>query len=142
VEGLGWSDENTAYEFKDSLLLARGGNYYYRLKQVDFNLEYEYSKTVMVNVPQIHQSSIWSAYPNPIYNGDLLSIASKMEFASDRVISIKVISSQTTINSFQATTESEINDNLRAILPKLPKGLFVLEFTWENKREYLKIVKR
>ena len=142
VKGMGWSDENTAYEFKDSLLLARGRNYYYRLKQVDFNLEYEYSKTVMVNVSQINQSSMWAAYPNPIYNGDLLSIASKVQFTSERDICIKVISSQTTIYSFQAATESDIHDNLRAILPELPKGLFVLEFSWEDKQEYIKLIKR
>jgi hypothetical protein len=47
VEGAGSSDEENSYRFMD--LDARKGASYYRLKQIDFDGEYNYSQTIIVN---------------------------------------------------------------------------------------------
>lgn len=47
VKGSGTSDEETTYRFMD--LDARKGVSYYRIKQVDFDSDFDYSQTVVVN---------------------------------------------------------------------------------------------
>ena len=141
IAGKGWSDVVTDYLFEDTNVMAEGGNYYYRLRQVDFNLEYEYSKTVMVNVPNANRSTAWSAFPNPIYDGDLISLISKNPL-NDSEVNVRIISSQSTISVFSASTQLEINEKLRHSVFSLPKGLFLIEVTVGNKIDYIKIFKR
>jgi hypothetical protein len=47
MEGIGWSDMPVGYEFADEELPLVGGNVYYRLKQVDFDTTFSYSKVLI-----------------------------------------------------------------------------------------------
>lgn len=60
VKGAGFSNEKLAYEFIDRDFLGGQLNYY-RLKQVDYNGEYEYSEIISVNTPL----PTMQLYPNP-----------------------------------------------------------------------------
>jgi hypothetical protein len=60
VESAGYSDNITYYEYLD--LTYRGGTHYYRLKQVDLDGEYAYSKVIVVNDGVKNSIRI---YPNP-----------------------------------------------------------------------------
>ncbi len=62
VEGVGTTNETNIYNFNDNNP-ANGLNYY-RLKQVDFNGEYEYSKIISVDVD--NNGSDISVFPNPV----------------------------------------------------------------------------
>jgi len=62
VEGNGTTTERHNYSFVDANLI--GGQYLYRLKQIDFNGEYEYSDIVEVELLPV-QYALFQNYPNP-----------------------------------------------------------------------------
>ncbi len=63
VEGSGNSNSNKDYSFTDSRLTS-GLEYYYRLKQIDTDGQYEYSNEVSVTL-SIDSYSLYQNYPNP-----------------------------------------------------------------------------
>ena len=63
VNGKGTTTEPQSYSFVDKELDA--GKYQYRLKQIDFNGTFEYSKTVEVEINQPTKFSLEQNYPNP-----------------------------------------------------------------------------
>ncbi len=68
VEGSGNSSELIQYEFIDENPLA--GNNYYRLKQVDFDGQYEYSKTIHIEW-SLGQINFTRIFPNPTNTGSI-----------------------------------------------------------------------
>ncbi len=58
-------DQAAAYDFTDAEV-TEGKIYYYRLKQVDMNEAFTYSKVVTVSV--VGKKSDWQLYPNPSKN--------------------------------------------------------------------------
>lgn len=69
VEGRGTSTVTNHYEFIDST--ANSGNNYYRLKQIDFDGQFEYSKIAQVKVPP--DQVYFRISPNP--TSDILYIS-------------------------------------------------------------------
>jgi hypothetical protein len=63
VSGNGTTSEVQNYSFSDNGLPL--GKYYYRLKQVDFNGQYEYSDVVEVNLDVPGTFTLNQNYPNP-----------------------------------------------------------------------------
>ncbi|HSJ67621.1 MAG TPA: hypothetical protein VK921_08100 [Anditalea sp.] len=121
LEGVGWSVDITNYNFGDITFHTKGGNIYYRLRQVDFNLEYEYSKTVKMSVPDIKFNPVWKPYPNPLYEGDILRIFKNLPFDFTNEIQIRVISSQSTLSEYSAISLVEIKWGCRADYIKIFK---------------------
>lgn len=62
LEGVGTTNETNNYKFNDNN--PSNGVNYYRLKQVDFDGEYEYSKIISVKVE--NENSSISVFPNPV----------------------------------------------------------------------------
>jgi len=62
VEGYGTTTETHNYSYVDANLTA--GKYLYRLKQIDFNGQYEYSDVVEVELIPV-QYALFQNYPNP-----------------------------------------------------------------------------
>ncbi|MGQ9642780.1 MAG: T9SS type A sorting domain-containing protein, partial [Ignavibacterium sp.] len=63
VPGAGTTTENRTYNFSDKNLTK--GKYLYRLKQVDFNGTFEYSKIIEVDVVSPAKFELAQNYPNP-----------------------------------------------------------------------------
>jgi hypothetical protein len=63
VPGFGTTTETHSYSFIDAD--AENGVYYYRLKQIDFDGSYEYSKIVEVDIAQPFKFTLEQNYPNP-----------------------------------------------------------------------------
>jgi hypothetical protein len=63
VNGFGTTTETKNYTFSENNL--SGGTYYYRLKQIDFNGQYEYSPVVEANVISPVEFALVQNYPNP-----------------------------------------------------------------------------
>ncbi|MCB0738170.1 MAG: S8 family peptidase [Bacteroidetes bacterium] len=77
VEGNGTSQEVHSYQFTDhspSTMNHEPSTIYYRLKQVDYNGDFEYSKVIAVNLGKQEQSASFSVWPNPV-NGDVLFVS-------------------------------------------------------------------
>lgn len=140
VQGKGWTDSKTEYSFGDENLPIGGGNIYYRLRQVDFNLNFEYSKTVVIRVPPIMVTKgKWRVYPNPVNDVNFYITNTEREEIS--AIEFKVLSSQDQIRSIKVANERELTDAVKKRFDKLPKGVFIVEIQWNQKVEYLKILK-
>jgi len=68
VTGAGTTDNQQTYLFEDRFPLA--GRSFYRLKQTDFNGDYEYSEVISI-VHQATESNLSATvYPNPALSGD------------------------------------------------------------------------
>lgn len=63
VNGKGTTTEIQNYSYTDNNLME--GNYSYRLKQVDFNGQFEYSKTINVEVTAPVEFNLAQNFPNP-----------------------------------------------------------------------------
>lgn len=64
VKGNGTTNEPSAYSFTD--LNLRTGKYYYRLKQIDYNGNFEYHNLAeAVNIGKPINSDVYQNYPNP-----------------------------------------------------------------------------
>jgi len=63
IEGNGTTTEPSEYSYIDKLL--KTGMYYYRLKQIDFGGNYEYSEEVLIDVKGPLTFKLGQNYPNP-----------------------------------------------------------------------------
>jgi hypothetical protein len=142
VQGMGWKDSITEYTFVDKDLPLTGGNIFYRLKQVDFNGIYSYSKIISIKVANIqYTKGVWRAYPNPT-NGKLLKInlLEKSQY-QEGFITLRVIHPTSVINQVTVESESAMNEYLAKLLPTIPSGVFVIEVSWGQKMEHIKVLK-
>ena len=71
VPGFGTTTEPRSYSYTDNL--ANSGNYYYRLKQIDYNGAFTYSDIVEVNVAAPIEFTLEQNYPNPFNPSTLIS---------------------------------------------------------------------
>ncbi|MBE9465088.1 T9SS type A sorting domain-containing protein [Dyadobacter subterraneus] len=110
------------YNHQDNSLPS--GIYYYRLKQVDLDDSYHYSRVISVKIST--ESSV-RIFPNPV--SDQLSIQSEIEINSVEII-----------NSFGIKLQSNmVNKNsLQLDMSKFPSGLYIIRVNNEG----LKIVKK
>ena len=63
IEGHGTTTETQTYFYSDQSVT--GGSYSYRLKQIDFDGSFEYSKVIEVEVPALREFALDQNYPNP-----------------------------------------------------------------------------
>ena len=67
VKSVGNSSKKTTYLFNDSLIIELSQTLYYRLKQVDYNGAFKYSKIIAIN-NSINKNAPIKVYPNPAIN--------------------------------------------------------------------------
>ncbi len=84
VQGIGTTTEERRYSYTDKI--DKTGIYYYRLKQVDYDGSYEYSKTIEVNISSPLQYSLSQNYPNPFNS----STSIKYQIPRDEFVTIKI----------------------------------------------------
>ncbi len=71
VKGFGTTTQRKFYSFLDKNLEA--GEYTYRLKQIDFNGQFEYSNEIEVVVSPVTQYELLQNYPNPFNPSTIIS---------------------------------------------------------------------
>jgi hypothetical protein len=134
VTGAGNSNKTNRYNFIDRND-PQTGTVYYRLKQVDFNGQYEYSKQVVVK-NDLAKSFTFSVSPNPLNDQSVLSY--QLTYASTVNVTI--------INSlgqpvFQFTQNEQLSGKHDVILPELTKGVYVVNITANGQHQTLKVLK-
>jgi hypothetical protein len=143
VDGMGWSDSPVEYLFKDPNLPLIGGMAYYRLKQVDFNGNFDLSKTVSVRLPSLqHFEGVWRVFPNP-NDGEKFSLEllDEKEYGGE-ALRVRLISPKATAIAYTGNDLLEISELIRAQLAKSPKGIYIVEVSWGQKVEYLKVLRK
>jgi len=143
VKAKGWSDELTEYSFEDKALPLVGGNILYRLKQVDFNGDFEYSRVLSVRVPGVEfTSGVWRAFPNPTDGSELrISLLDASQY-NQEPLTFRLIHPTAQTRPIIVTSESEMNEMLSQMLLKIPKGVFVVEIQWGQKVEHIKVLRQ
>ncbi|RPA66923.1 T9SS C-terminal target domain-containing protein [Cyclobacteriaceae bacterium YHN15] len=141
-EGMGWSDMPVGYEFADEELPLVGGNVYYRLKQVDFDASFSYSKVVSVKVPSLQLTKgVWRVYPNPT-NGEKfrIELLNAKEYNGENV-QIRLVTPIAGDKTFVGSNINEVSNQLEDFFKRVNKGVYVLEIFWGQKLEYVKVLK-
>jgi len=143
VEGIGWSDTPKDYEFLDINIPKSGALIYYRLRQMDFNGSFSYSKIISVkNIPVYTKSGVsWSVYPNPV-KGERLTLESlDSTFNQDEEVFITLMNfSGSSFVTFAGDINS-ISDLLSEEIQNSKPGVYILKISTGKKTEYLKIAK-
>lgn len=122
LDGAGDSDQLIDYKFTDNNPLE--GQAYYRLKQTDFNGEFEYSQVLRVYVEKATEPVIYKVYPNPVESGRDLFIERMSPASGQDGFAYQVISSQGHIFS---TGESDGSQSKISISSAgMPKGMYLV----------------
>ncbi|GAB2625325.1 hypothetical protein [Belliella aquatica] len=143
IDGMGWKDTVTEYEFTDDKLPLSGGNILYRIKQVDFDGNFTYSKVLSVRAEGTQATQgVWRAFPNPTLGDQLkISLLDRSQYDEEqitfRIVHPSLITQGITVNS-----EDEMNDQLAQLIPRAPKGVLVVEIQWGQKVEHIKVLKK
>lgn len=122
VEGHGSTKENTTYSFLDQNPLS--GMNYYRLRQLDFDGKFEYSRIVGVKMDIERTVKI---YPNPTTG--ILNVEGAQSGVKIFDLSGRPVMNATIINQ-------------KIDISNLPAGLYIMSVFSENKERAVSIVKR
>ena len=85
VDGIGSSTAINKYTFTD--FEAMEGIQYYRLKQLDFNGDFQYFKTILVRTSGLSTNNLPSIFPNPSHENYITLVTN----SGEKVIYVKVI---------------------------------------------------
>lgn len=138
VSGQGTSNSLNNYSFTDNNL--NSGKYYYRLKQIDFNGNFEYfylNNEVSIGYPSAF--SLFQNYPNP-YNP---STKIDFEIPAEGLVSLKVFNSSgaevaTILDEWKTSGYYNVNFNGSG----LSSGIYFYKLTYEFNGNSLSSVKK
>ncbi len=143
VEGMGWKDTVTEYEYTDTKLPLGKAMLYYRLKQVDFDGTATYSKTLSVATPGLYfTQGVWRAHPNPFTSNALQISLLDTEKYDNQELTFRLIQPTSATPDLTVSSIDELNEMLRSRIGSIGKGIVILEIRWGTHIEHLKILKR
>lgn len=128
LDGAGNSDQSIDYQFIDRLPL--NGQGFYRLKQTDFNGQYEYSETLRVFIKETVEAASYKVYPNPVENGMELFVERTNPTSAQTVFVYQVINAKGMV----VTTGKSDGTQSRASLKTntLSKGVYLLRIITDH----------
>lgn len=134
VKGSGTTTEKQEYFFEIKNPL--NGIHYYRLKQIDYNGHFEYSKLISVNF-RVKNKQIGKLYPNPSKTGLV-----NLEFTSlkDDEIAVSIFdrTGRFLFNRIQQVSEG--SNNLIFDFSSLNTGVYIVKIENENNPAYRKLI--
>lgn len=111
-------------------------NIYYRLKQLDLDGQYQYSRTVTLKAPFL---ASFSVYPNPFIESLFLKVNSNQLNQIFTIQIIDIVGREVLSKSF--TNESKQVDYEITDLKSVQNGMYFLKVTYDNKAFITKIIK-
>jgi len=134
VAGNGTTVDRHAYTFVDEEPFV--GTNYYRLKQFDFDGQFEYSKTIGVNFNNKGQT-IGNFYPNPSQAG-IVQLDYVADNSNDLNISVFNVSGNVIIQ--QRMLISNGKNQLKFNFSELPSGIYFVQLENSNSTVYRKLI--
>lgn len=142
ISGAGWSDNPSEYFFTDENLPLAGGLVYYRLRQVDFDGQFSFSKTISVKIPTIsNNGNYWRVFPNPVNEGRIFLESIRPHLEIEDKLETRLVSVSGQILGSSQGNLIQITDWLNGIIGQANPGMYIFEITHQRYSEYLKIVK-
>ncbi|SNS75807.1 hypothetical protein SAMN06295967_1241 [Belliella buryatensis] len=143
VPAVNFSFEITNYQFRDDKLPLNTTRVYYRLKQVDLDGKFEYSKVLMVNVnTKIQDSQVWRLFPNPLQGDNLRIALQDPNLYRGEELYVKVNTSQASFVYAISIPPNRQDIDISHITKNIPNGLLFVELFWGDKVETFKLIKR
>ena len=131
--------QETAQKFRKYLFedkeIERAGNYYYRIKQIDLDGEYDYSATVFVSV-QKGENTI-SLFPNPSVGISKLRL--DMVSGDDVLVTIFDVDGKL-IKSLSITSNNSSRIDEDVIIDELPAGVYMINISQNEFKEVKKLI--
>ena len=126
----------------DQNLPVAGGNIFYRLKQVDFNGSFTYSKTRAIQVEPIKGNTSWIAYPNPstLRSSITVDLLDRTGYADESIL-IRISDARGIFESYSASNPDEVSAVINSYLDHANTGIHILHLIWGNKSEQLKLIR-
>ncbi|WP_200974783.1 hypothetical protein [Echinicola sp. 20G] len=141
VNAKGWSNEISSYTFKDPIYYPPSSRLYYRIKQINLDGSSTYSQVISIQSPS-SPTKTWMAFPNPT-DGNHLSISNPTKSVNlSDPITIKIYTPGHFANFHSVEYEYSPTLNLDNLVQSAPKGLLILEITWNNQTDRIKILNR
>jgi hypothetical protein len=141
VQGAGYSDSPLEYIFEDKSLVAKGGNHFYRIKQVDFNGNFTYSNTKAIQVDPLNGNETWIAYPVPSNQSQRVEIQllSPENYQDEPIfVTLSTISGQT--ESYQYKSPGILSRELPEVIKNTSTGMYILKIQWGTNFQQLKLI--
>ncbi len=134
VEGNGTTTNRITYNFEDANI--ESGRVYYRLKQIDFNGDFEYSNEIMIDIPELSSYQLFQNYPNPFNPSTLIKYSvpqqSKIVIALYDIIGNKI---KTLYDGIQQAGVHQLTLNAS----DLPSGIYFVSMTAADFSKAIKI---
>ncbi|MFN4084243.1 MAG: T9SS type A sorting domain-containing protein [Bacteroidia bacterium] len=137
INGKGTTNQTTNYNFTDINAFDNGNILYYRLRQVDFDGNYEYSQIITVNNNKT-ESFIACAFPNPFKESTTLLFDAN---EGDAIININDVSGQL-VKTFYTKTIEGLNTVELNELHGLLQGLYIVTIHTNAEKHVLKLIKQ
>ena len=143
VKGKGWSSDLSHYSFADYDLPKSSADIYYRIKQVDFSGQYDYSTVLKTrtDTPTNPTTPQWRAYPNPTLGNPLKISMTHSDRTVMGEVTMRMISSSFQSETVTARYGQELESEVSRLFDKAPKGLVIVEVVWDDKVSHLKVLK-
>ncbi|MDE0561785.1 T9SS type A sorting domain-containing protein, partial [Algoriphagus sp. NF] len=140
VTGAGYSDGPVEYFYQDRKLPLAGGDIFYRLKQFDFDGDSTYSDIRAIQVNPMSGVTYWRVFPNPT-SGDPINLEMIDTGAyNDEEITVRVIAATGVFDSISGKSAKLLSQQLSLILRDKAAGVYTLEISWGENREYHKVI--
>ncbi|WP_169788214.1 T9SS type A sorting domain-containing protein [Rufibacter tibetensis] len=136
VKGNGTTNVVQTYTFIDAS--APEGNVYYRLKQVDFDGKYEYTKVVSVKSFGNKVLSKVSVTPNPFAQQVSISISN----AEENTVQVELYDINQKLMYAESAEVTSGKVLLKKDLSRLSNGVYLLRLTTKSLSEVIRIVKK
>jgi photosystem II stability/assembly factor-like uncharacterized protein len=124
VAGSGTTTEPNEYSFTDNNVSS--GTYTYRLKQIDFDGSFEYSKEIEVEISVLFGFSLQQNYPNPFNPNTIIKYQiPELSFATIKVFDVLGKEVVTLVNEEKPAGSYEVEFNSRGLIHQtLPSGIY------------------
>ncbi|MDX1920177.1 MAG: T9SS type A sorting domain-containing protein, partial [Candidatus Caenarcaniphilales bacterium] len=136
VNGSGNATSDKSYEFSDNMFTSKA---YYRLRQVDFNGESEYSAIIHLDKKGMSAQKPFAVSPNPMK--DHATISSTIPDISGKSIEVVIFSAKGKEMMRKSGTLDEINEELNNAVAPWDEGIYIIDIRFNGKVERLKILK-
>jgi hypothetical protein len=136
INGAGNSKERKEYEYIDAVR-SNSPRLYYRLKQVDFDGAYSYSKVISVSVTLHEQEQAFRCYPNPVRSTLYLAPGRPLE----GTIQFVLFDQAGKLILMQSAEGMNINDVYQIGMQSFSPGVYQLKIIGENFHEVHQLVK-
>jgi hypothetical protein len=135
IQGNGTTTSQNEYSFVDKNLSS--GNYSYRLKQIDFNGNFEYSDVIEVAVVSLDNYSLIQNYPNPFNPSTKIGYILK-ERTNVKVTIMNALGEE--IEVLANETQEQGLHELEFNASNLPSGIYFYSLQAENYSETKKMI--